>query len=256
MLTWQLPVKRSPISIYKISNGQFSFWVKTFANTDCLQKKVPPIFLLFWEVAFKLTSCSPSLLWCFGGDAENWEFANLERGLRPIFALHSYFGLRSTSHVDIVPSIFRQQAVDSRSRARESRPTAEILKRKKSAQLWWSVRTTLCETALRHRTLFNPPRTNCTAPKDSPWSWDQIDRTFDHYHLTSRPSQVDQVGWFEAAMFCSAPLCCHVVSPTHTTLLLSVWKPQGWAWTLLGTEMHKNADGFRGNYLLCNYMDL
>ena len=225
MLTWQLPVKRSPISIYKISNGQFSFWVKTFANTDCLQKKVPTIFLLFWEVTFKLTSCSPSLLWCFGGDAENWEFANLERGLRPIFALHSYFGLRSTSHVDIVPSIFRQQAVDSRSRARESRPTAEILKRKKSAQLWRSVRTTLCETALRHRTLFNPPRTNCTAPKDSPWSWDQIDRTFDHYHLTSHLSQVDQVGWFEAAMFCSAPLCCHVVSPTHTTLLLSVWKP-------------------------------
>ena len=34
-----------------------------------------------------------------------------------------------------------------------------------------------------------------------------------------------EVGWFEAAMFCSAPLCCHVVSPTHTTLLLSVWKP-------------------------------
>ena len=80
MLTWQLPVKRSPISIYKISNGQFSFWVKTFANTDCLQKKVPPIFLLFWEVTFKLTSWSPSLLWCFGGDAENWEFANLEWG--------------------------------------------------------------------------------------------------------------------------------------------------------------------------------
>ena len=152
-------------------------------------------------------------------------------------------------------SCLQYSAVDSRSRARESRPTAEILKRKKSAQLWWSVRTTLCETALRHRTLFNPPRSNCTAPKDSLRSWDQIDQTFDHYHLTPRLSQVDQVGWFEAAMFCSAPLCCHVVSPTHTTLLLSVWKPQGWAWTSLGTEMHKNADGFRGNYLLCNYMD-
>ena len=47
MLTWQLPVKRSPISIYKISNGQFSFWVKTFANTDCLQKKFHPSSCFF-----------------------------------------------------------------------------------------------------------------------------------------------------------------------------------------------------------------
>ena len=47
MLTWQLPVKRSPISIYKISNGQFSFWVKTFANTDCLQKKSSNHLLAF-----------------------------------------------------------------------------------------------------------------------------------------------------------------------------------------------------------------
>ena len=63
-------------------------------------------------------------------------------------------------------------------------------------------------------------------PERFPRLGNHDDLTFGPPHPSSSVWQVIQVGRFEAAMFCSAPLCCHVVSPRHTTLLLPVWNPK------------------------------
>ena len=63
-------------------------------------------------------------------------------------------------------------------------------------------------------------------PERLPRFGNHNDPTFRPPHPSPPVSQVNQVGRFEAAMFCSAPLCCHVVSPRHATLLLPVWNPE------------------------------
>ena len=85
---------------------------------------------------------------------------------------------------------------------------------------------------------------HCPAePESLPRVGNHNDPTFRLPHPLPPLLQVDQVGRFEAAMFCSAPLCCHVVSPRHTTLLLPVWKPEvglGSRWWLRKNQENEN----------------
>ena len=116
-------------------------------------KKVSALFFLhFTRPTLKLTSCWSRLLWCSGIDAENWEFAKVVLATTTYFrtpiVLWVWTNSRGPHHQPHNPLTSRRDW--------ESRPTAQFLKREKSAQLWCVRTAVVCKTALQQRGLFKP----------------------------------------------------------------------------------------------------
>ena len=124
----------------------------------------------------------------------------------------------------------------------ESRPTAEFLKRKKSAQLW-CVRTAVCETALQQRSLFKPP--HITHPNPKVFQGLEI-TTIQLLALLTLPHLSHRwLRWVGLKLLCfvlQLPAAMLFRPGSHNVVVARL-EPPGWAWQALVIEERNQENG-------------